>query len=97
MHLAFPVDVLIRHNLSARLDARHITLSPCSILVEKEAGRASLLNLVKHLLEMVGTIEEQHQYGDIYLGWLFHAYDAFRLISTIYLCAKIAQKGHNAK
>ena len=75
MHLTLPINILIRCYLPARLDTRHIPLTSCSILIEEQLGRTSLLHLVKHFLEIVGTIEEKHQYGDINLSWLFHIYD----------------------
>lgn len=53
--------------MPACLDTRHIPLTSCSILIEEQLGRTSLLHLVKHFLEIVGTIEEKHQYGDIEL------------------------------
>ena len=72
MHLTFPVDILIRRNLAARLNTRHIPLSPSSVLIEEQLGRTSLPYLVENFLEMIRAIEEQHQYSHIYLSRLFH-------------------------
>ena len=82
MHLALPIDILIRCYLPARLNARHIPFSPCSILIEEQLGRTSLLHLVENFLEMIWAIEKQHQYSHIYLSRLFHIYYLFTKLAN---------------
>lgn len=79
MRLTLPVDVLVGSNLSASLDAGHIAIAPWSILIEEQLGRARFPHLVEHLLEMVGAVEEEHQYCNIYFSGLFcHLFLIFR-------------------
>lgn len=72
VYLALPVDVPIGGNLAARLNARQVTRPTWTVLIEEQLGGAGFPHLVEHFTEMVGTVEEEHQHGDICLEGLFH-------------------------
>ena len=58
VNLAIPVNVA--YYASASLNASHIAFASWSVLIQEELGRLCLAHLVEHLLQMVGTIEEQN-------------------------------------
>ena len=66
VHLAFPVDV--GYDLTALQDAFHVLRPARSVLVEEEAGRTCFLDFVEDFLEEVGTVEEEDEDGDVYVG-----------------------------
>ena len=43
-----------------------------SVRVQEKLRGARLSHLFKHFLQRVGPVEEEHQHGNVYLGWMFH-------------------------
>ena len=69
-HTAFPVNLF--HNLPAGHNAGHVLRTARPVLVQEKLRGARLSHLFKHFLQRVGPVEEEHQHGNVYLGWMFH-------------------------